>query len=605
MDGGPGLTTMPDLGSTRRTARAVATTPQTSAVAEISGLRVSFAREGRLLQALRGVDLAIAPGEILGLVGESGSGKTVLGLSLLGLLPATAQVAGTVTVDGVELNGADERTRRRVRRRSLGAVFQDPMTSLDPTMRIGPQVHEVAGSTAEVVRLLEAVGIPDARERLHAFPHQLSGGLRQRVMLAIALAAGPKLVIADEPTTALDVTVQAQVLALFRRMRDEFGCAVLLVTHDLAVASTVADRVCVLYGGLVAELGQVPAVLVRPAHPYTAALMSSRIGLRANRSVDLPIIAGEPVDPLSHPSGCIFAPRCPAVATLCRERPPPLTQVSTHGGLAACHFEAGEDVARRLSTATTAWSAPTAAGGGVTVRGVSVRFAGRRGLRSSEPLNALYEVDLDVAPGEAVAVVGESGSGKTTLLRVIAGLQPPSTGTVVSGGRRPQMVFQDAGSSFTPWLSIGQHLEERIPGVPASERRRRVTQALARLGLPSEVARVRPRQLSGGQRQRAALARAVIEPPDVLLCDEPISALDASLAATVLNLLGRLRRELGFALVFVTHDLAAARLIADRIVVMTGGRIVEEGPAEAVVERPADTYTRALLSSVPEVESCR
>ncbi|MDQ3166954.1 MAG: ABC transporter ATP-binding protein [Actinomycetota bacterium] len=570
---------------------------------------MTFTREGRELRALRGVDLAITPGEIVGLVGESGSGKTVLGLSTLGLLPKTAQIEGTVTVDGVEVNGADEATRRRLRRRSLGAVFQDPMTSLDPTMRIGRQVHEVAGSTAAVLHLLDAVGIPDAQRRLRDFPHELSGGLRQRVMLAIALAARPRLVIADEPTTALDVTVQAQVLTLFRQMRDEFGCAILLVTHDLGVASTVADRICVLYGGLISEIGAVRPVLDHPAHPYTAALMASRIGLDADRHSQLPIIAGEPVHPSSDIRGCNFAPRCPAATALCREQRPALAAVSQHDGLAACHFEAGQEVARRLSAVAGPWGTTTTASneGGVSVRQLSVHFPGRRGLRRSKPFDALSEVDLCVAAGEAVALVGESGSGKTTLLRAIAGLQEPTSGSVTLGGRgrRPQMVFQDAGSSFTPWLTVGQHLEERVPHLPTAMRRERVSQALERLGLPAEVARVRAQQLSGGQRQRAALARAVIEPPDLLLCDEPISALDASLAATVLNLLGRLRRELGFAMVFVTHDLAAARLVADRIIVMTRGRIVEVGASDTVIGQPSNPYTQSLLASVPEVATCR
>lgn len=579
-----------------------------SAVADVAGLAVTFSRGGRDLHALRGVDLRIASGEIVGLVGESGSGKTVLGLSMLGLLPKSARVEGAVTIDGVDMTRADERTRRNLRRRALGAVFQDPMTSLDPTMRIGAQVEEVADSSEEVLRLLRAVGIPDAERRLRDFPHQLSGGLRQRVMLAIALAGEPQLVIADEPTTALDVTVQAQVLSLFRGMRDEFGCAILLVTHDLAVASTVADRICVLYGGLVSEVGHVRAVLDRPGHPYTAALMASRIRLRADRGSELPVIAGEPVHPASSPIGCNFAPRCPAAVSLCIEKRPALTMGRHHDGLAACHFHAGQEVARALSTVTAAWSAASSGSGngGVTVRRVSVRFSPRRGLRRSEPFDALSDIELTVDAGESVALVGESGSGKTTLLRVIAGLQAPTSGTVELGGsgRTPQMVFQDAGSSFTPWLTVGQHLHERIAHLPTATRRERVAEALERLGLPAEVSRVRIQQLSGGQRQRAALARAVIEPPDLLLCDEPISALDASLAASVLNLLGRLRREFGFGMVFVTHDLAAARLIADRIIVMTDGRIVEEGAPEQVIGDPSNPYTQTLLASVPDVKPC-
>ncbi|MEJ7742458.1 MAG: ABC transporter ATP-binding protein [Nocardioidaceae bacterium] len=287
--------------------RALATTSAdasspSSAVADVAGLHVAFTRDGCDLEALRGVDLRIQPGEIVGLVGESGSGKTVLGLSMLGLLPKTARIEGTVTVDGVELNGADETTRRRLRRRAMGAVFQDPMTSLDPTMRIGKQVHEVAGSTVEVLRLLEAVGIGDAQLRLRDYPHELSGGLRQRVMLAIALAARPKLVIADEPTTALDVTVQAQVLTLFRLMRDEFGCAILLVTHDLAVASTVADRLCVLYGGLVSEVGKSrPSSTVPPTRIRLPCLpRASGCGQTVTRN--FPSSPENPFIPLANPS---------------------------------------------------------------------------------------------------------------------------------------------------------------------------------------------------------------------------------------------------------------------------------------------------------------
>lgn len=570
-------------------------------MADVDGLAVRFSRGGRQLTALRGVDLRIAEGEIVGLVGESGSGKSVLGLSLLGLLPENASVAGQVVVDGVELNAADEGTRRRVRKRALGAVFQDPMTSLDPTMRIGKQVAEVAGETAEVIRLLGAVGIPDPARRLRDYPHQLSGGLRQRVMLAIALAGNPRLVIADEPTTALDVTVQKQVLELFRRMRDDFGCAILLITHDLAVASTVADRICVLYGGRVSEVGDAASVLNRPAHPYTASLLHSRIGLSADRSTLLPVIAGEPIDPQLDPIGCNFAPRCAASDERCRTERPLLLPVDAHRGLAACHYEAGDRIAKLLSERV-----PWPAGGGsprgsVVVRGVSVEFRIRGAWGRRQVLSALDSVDLTVDAGEAVALVGESGSGKTTLLRVLAGLQPTSSGVVERVGGSPQMIFQDAGSSFTPWLTVGQHLEERVRSVPRHERGERVADVLEQLGLPASAAAVRARRLSGGQRQRAAIARAIIDPPDLLLCDEPTSALDASLAATVLNLLGLLRRELGFSMVFVTHDLAAARLVADRIVVMNQGRIVEHGPAEQVISAPAEPYTRQLLQSVPEI----
>ncbi|MCY7287662.1 MAG: ATP-binding cassette domain-containing protein, partial [Cryobacterium sp.] len=340
--------------------------------------------------------------------------------------------------------------------------------------------------------------------------------------------------------------------------------------------------------------------------PYTAALMASRIGLGADRRQELPVIAGEPVDPASEPVGCNFVPRCPAATSLCVEERPPLTAVGETGGASACHHQAGTAVGQALAQVAAPWSAvdKTIAHGGVTVEGLNVRFPGSSGLRRSEPFDALVDVNLEVNPGESIALVGESGSGKTTLLRTMAGLQKPTSGSVRLGGSgRPQMVFQDAGSSFTPWLTVGQHLQERVAHLPTNQRRERVEQALLRLGLPTEVAHSRAHQLSGGQRQRAALARAVIEPPDLLLCDEPISALDASLAATVLNLLGHLRRELGFAMVFVTHDLAAARLIADRILVMTSGRIVEEGSPDVIIGQPSNPYTQALVGAVPEMPS--
>ncbi len=567
-------------------------------MAEIHALTVTFAGRGAPVRALRGVDLSIAPAEIVGLVGESGSGKTVLGLSLLGLLPDGAQVGGTAAIDGIDMVGTEEKTKRWVRRDKLGAVFQDPMSSLNPTMRVGRQVAEVAGTEAEALRLLDACGIADGRRRLRQYPHELSGGLRQRVMLAMALAGSPALVIADEPTTALDVTVQAQVLRLFREVRDEFRCAMILVTHDLAVATSVADRVCVMYAGRLVEVGQAAPTLANPAHPYTQALLSARVALDADPSRQLPMLGGEPPDPRADAPGCSFAPRCPRAEEVCWRQRPPLMPTPLHPGESACHFNADPAVAHLLPRLS--WPARTAATGGASLQDVRVAFAGNDWLRRRPGSDVLQGVSLDVAAGESVSLVGESGSGKTTLLRVLAGLQKPYSGTVVTPEVPAQMVFQDAGASLTPWLSVGELLEDRIRSLPRQQRRSRVQQVLSHLGLPADVTAATPTQLSGGQRQRVALARAVIEPPQLLLCDEPISALDASLAATVLNLLGSLRRELGFAMVFVTHDLAAARLVADRIVVMTEGRLVEQGPADDIIFRPTHPYTQALLDAVPK-----
>lgn len=510
-------------------------------VAVVEDLSLSLVRNGVRSQVLKHVDLQIRPGEILGLVGESGSGKSVLALSLLGLLPPESHpmTDGRVTVDGVDLLHARRDELRRVRREVLGAIFQDPMTSLNPTMRIGRQIGEATGDDAESVRLLETVGVRDAELRLRVYPHELSGGLRQRVMAAIAVAGHPRLVVADEPTTALDVTVQAQLLDLLRELRDEFGCSVLLITHDLGVADQIADRLAVLHHGELVEIGKAADVVRNPQHPYTRSLLASRLTLTMPRD-------------------------------------------------------------ERFAESSSTPNEPE-----VTVRELRKTFGVGRGRRRHE-IAAVDGVDLDIAAGEALAIVGESGSGKSTLLRIVVGLERPTSGSVsLAGDGGPQMVFQDAGSSLTPWLSIGETLGERLRPLKMSKAdvRARVIEALAAVDLPPEVAKARPGELSGGQRQRVGLARATMIPPSVLLCDEPTSALDASLAKSVLALIRDLRARIGMTVLFVTHDLAVARLMGDRIAVMQGGRIVELGDAEQVVSDPREAYTRTLLDAVPEIAS--
>ena len=522
-------------------------------VARVRDLRITLHREGAAIEAVRGVSFDVMPGEILGLVGESGSGKSVLGLSMMGLLPdyAKPKVTGSIQIQGTDIVGTTAEADRLVRKEHIGAVFQDPMTSLDPTMTIGHQLAEVARDKAHVLALLADVGIPDPATRLGAYPHQLSGGLRQRVMIALALARNPSLIIADEPTTALDVTVQAQILDLLLTLRDEHGCSVIFVTHDLGVAAQISDRIAVMYRGEIVESGSVTSVLGTPKHDYTKGLLASRIDL--NTPTDRPI-------------------------------------VSAHGAGAADHLP-------------DRWPAVMPGGPAVTITDVRRSFVSGP-LWKRRSLDAVRGVSLTIAQGESVALVGESGCGKSTLLRMVAGLDTPTSGTVtVAGTTRPQMVFQDAGSSLTPWLSVGELLRERLtattPGLTRTQVRDRIEEALERVGLPADVARVRGDSLSGGQRQRVAIARAVIVPPAVLLCDEPTSALDVSLAATVLNLLGRLRRELNMSLLFVTHDLAAARVISDRIAVMNRGEIVELGAAAEVCANPIKPYTRSLLAAIP------
>jgi peptide/nickel transport system ATP-binding protein len=597
-----------------------------SPLAAVTDLHVSFERGGATVRAVRGVTLEVTAGEILGLVGESGSGKSVLGLSLLGLLPDRPRpvVAGSAQVCGTDMVTASPDERRAVRRLHLGAVFQDPMTSLNPTMRVGHQVEEAAGSSAEALSLLDSVGVPDARRRFAAYPHELSGGLRQRVMIAMAVAGEPSLVIADEPTTALDVTVQAQILELIRHLCDELGTSFVLVTHDLGVAAQVSDRIAVLYAGRLAEVGAADDLFTSPQHPYTAGLLRSRLRLDDDRRRPIVTLPGEPPDPRAHPPGCAFAPRCEHHDGACDQAPPELVAFNGPDRAVACvHVGASSTVAApRVSPGPWVEHQSALLGGpppAVLVHGVHKAFsvrgarpsgdpagagAGAKVLRRKAQLHALRGLDLDVVAGEAVALVGESGCGKSTFLRAIAGLIPVDRGSIEFGrGARPQMVFQDAGASLTPWLTVGEMVAERLreESLSRSQRTQRVEAALTQVGLPVEVAKAKPAQLSGGQRQRVALARAIVVPPEVLLCDEPTSALDVSLAATVLNLIGRLRRELGMAVVFVTHDLAAARMVADRIAVMYLGRVVELGASEDVCARPAHPYTQALLATVPEL----
>ncbi|MEW1958347.1 ABC transporter ATP-binding protein [Kineococcus sp. NPDC059986] len=581
--------------------------------ASVRDLHVSLERNGIRSDVLRGIDLDVARGEIVGLVGESGSGKSMLALSLLGLLPENARphVTGQARVLDTDMVNDPEPARRAARRAALGAVFQDPMTSLNPTMRVGRQITEAGQDRDGAVRLLGAMGVPDPELRFRVYPHELSGGLRQRVMAAIAIAGRPALVVADEPTTALDVTVQAQLLALLRELRDDLGCSVLLITHDLGVAAQIADRIAVLYAGRLAEVGPAAEVLGSPAHPYTAGLLRSRLSLTLDRSRRLPTLPLDTLTADERSHGCAYRARCPLTVDRCATDTPGVEEsrpAPGHG--AACWF--GSETVRSATAAVTPTpaaaprTAPATAEPAVVLDDVVVSYTTGHGRRR-RTVEAVRGISLDVAAGEALAIVGESGSGKSTVLRVVAGLVPVTAGRVSVAAGGAQMVFQDAGSSLTPWLTVGETLRERLAPLRLgrAETTRRVEEALEGTGLPAAVARLRPADLSGGQRQRVALARATVVRPAVLLCDEPTSALDASLAATTLNLIRQMREELAMTVLFVTHDLAVARLMGDRIAVVERGRVVEVGDAEAVIGAPREPYTQALVASVPEIEVVR
>jgi peptide/nickel transport system ATP-binding protein len=602
---------------------------------DVRDLHVTFESPAGDVKALRGASLTIAPGEILGLVGESGSGKSVLGLTALGLLPRDPHpvLSGTVSLDGEDMVAATENERRARRGAYISAVFQDPMSSLNPSMRVGVQVAEALAAGAaddrvdgqtqaeRVIELLGQTGIPEPAVKARCYPHELSGGLRQRVMIAMALARSPRLVVADEPTTALDVTVQAKVLDLLASAARDRGVALLLVTHDLGVAARICDRIAVAYAGRIVEVGRTPQILGRPQHPYTVGLLASRPrldGLVAGG--DLPSLPGQPPDPRRPLDGCAFAPRCPRADAGC-EAPVPL--VASGDRRCECHHvgsveswppAAGRSVrpARVLvldaaGTGPKPGAAVELPSAALVLDDVVREYARPRRhpfAARPEPLRAVDGVSLTLPVGGSLAIVGESGSGKTTLLRMVVGLLDPTAGAVRLGpGAPPQLIFQDAGASLTPWMSIGDQITERLAAldVPRAERAARVAATLESVGLPAEAAGAFPRKLSGGQRQRAAIARAIAVPPALLACDEPVSALDVSLAAQVLNLLCDLRAELGIALLFVTHDLAAARAVADEVAVMHRGVVVERGPTDQIFTDPAHEYTRELLAAVPDV----
>ena len=588
----------------------------TEPVLAIKNLSVVLSRNGRASHVLDDISFDAMPGEILAVVGESGSGKSTMGLALQGLLPRDSQpqVTGSIRLAGVELVGAPGRVLRSARRHLVRAIPQDPMAALDPTMTIRRQMRESdRGDDASIADWLRRTGLSDPERIADALPHRLSGGQCQRVLIAMSMMAHPKLLVADEPTTALDVTTQAQILDLLRDLARAQETAILFVTHDLNVAASLADRVLVLYAGRVAEIGRIRDVVGNPAHPYSAGLLAARFDFDSDRSRPLPTLPVERNRLADAEYACAYAPRCTMAQADCTTIRPSLRPATRRAGAVACLHAEQTPLSMKQGAVAEPWStgviSKTVAA--LELSNVSKSFAtGPRRLWGSRRLRpVLRSIDLSIKLGECVALVGESGAGKSTLLRIAAGLLAPDSGAVARIEMiSPQMVYQDAVSALTPWLSIGEQIGERLRPlrIGTEARRRRVAEALALVGLDPMLMQALPVELSGGQCQRVVIARAVVVPPKLLLCDEPISALDVSLAATTLNLLGDLRRRLGMAMLFVTHDLAAARIIADRIAVLQFGELVEDGDPDILIAAPKADYTRALIAAMPRLNAaCR
>jgi len=611
----------------------------TTALLQIDNLRTWLAGSEGVVRAVDGVSFSVGRGETFALLGESGCGKSMTALSISRLLPDAGRiVSGSVRLDGQDLLQLPEAAMRDVRGSRIGMIFQEPGTSLNPVMKVGAQIGEVLlqhttlrGSAldARVLELLDAVGLPDPKSRVHEYPFQLSGGMKQRVMIAIALACEPRLLIADEPTTALDVTIQAQVLALLRSLQKKMGMSILLITHDLGVVSEMAHHVAVMYAGEIVEAARRDDFFRNPAHPYSRKLFAS-VPDRQARDRSLAVIRGRVPSLIGEIRGCRFADRCDSAWSRCRTAHPAWAAIEAHHG-ARCHLY-NKDADDKEAAASDGVAAQPAACGPVhpdtdaillAVNDLRIYFPIRRGIlkRVVGHVKAVDGVSLSVRAGRTLALVGESGSGKTTVGKGIVHLLPLSGGSVNFGGvdlsslsaaelrsrrRDFQIIFQDPYSSLNPRMRVLDIVEEVMialgVGGNRQSRTARVDQILAQVGLGAEMKYRYPHEFSGGQRQRIAIARAIAVEPRLIVCDEPTSALDVSVQAQILNLLRDLQSRLCIAYLFITHNMSVVEFLADEVAVMYLGKIVEHGSADEILLRPQHTYTKALLSAVPRID---
>jgi len=619
----------------------------TASLLQADGLSVELDSDLGLVRALDDVRMTIARGETYALVGESGCGKSMTALALMRLLPDNGRIsAGAVRLADENLLALAEADMRKWRGGRIGIIFQDPSTSLNPVMRVGAQIIETieahtalrgAAAHARAIEWLERVGIADARERIDSYPFQLSGGQKQRVLIAIALAAEPDLLIADEPTTALDVTIQAQILSLLKELQQSLGMAMLLITHDLAVVAQMAHRVALMYAGQIVETADVADFFARPLHPYARQLLDALPDV-GKRGQTLSSIAGS-VPPLTLDfAGCRFADRCGNAMPRCTARPPLLLDAAPGHAVRCVLYSDAEVTAQErvikvltapvggeIDHGTGAEPAGGAAGDLLEVRDLRVWFPIRKGLlkRTAGYVKAVDGVSFDVPAGRTLALVGESGCGKTTigkallqLLRgqaeihgemrlggqVLAGL---SGAALLEARRSIQLIFQDPFASLDPRMRVAEVLEEGMralrPEMDGAARRTRVLGLLDQVGMRADALSRYPHEFSGGQRQRLAIARALAVEPRLIVCDEPTSALDVSVQAQILNLLRRLQRELGVAYLFISHNIGVVEYLADEIAVMRRGVLVEHGAVQQILAAPQQEYTRTLLAAVPRL----
>jgi peptide/nickel transport system ATP-binding protein len=619
------------------------------AVLSVRDLNVRFNSENGVVHAVRGVDFDLLPGKTLGIVGESGSGKSVTSLAIMGLLPSTAGVTGSVRLNGKELLGLSDKAMCRFRGNDMAMVFQDPLSSLTPVYTVGHQIIEALtvhnpkmskqAKEARAVELLGMVGIPSPKDRLKAFPHEFSGGMRQRVMIAMAIANNPRVLIADEPTTALDVTIQAQVLEVLHTAQEETGAAVVMITHDLGVVAGMADDILVMYAGKPVETGSVDDIYYDARMPYTMGLLGAVPRVDVAEKLSLVPIQGIPPNLVHTPTGCSFAPRCPLVSDACLKGEPELWPISSPGGgsglpgsgthKAACIKTDSLGAEVDVHEIFQAPAVPVSRFDAVLrderktvleLKDVRKHFPLMKGALIKRRIGTVKAVDglsFDIREGECFSIVGESGCGKTTTLLEIMEFHKDQDGEVIIGGlsnkaasdartkgamrKELQMVFQDPTGALDPRFTVYEVLAEPLEnqGLAKPAIRKRIMELMKLVGLQPDHVNRFPNQFSGGQRQRIGIARALAVNPKLVVLDEPVSALDVSVQAGVINLLDKLRAELGLSYLMVAHDLSVVRHISNRVAVMYLGKIVEIGDVDSVFDNPRHPYTRALLSAIP------